>query len=524
MVGAEHRVNNGLQALNEALLRHARGQGPRLRELLAQLVQLACELTGAVYGALGVLHRDGSSLKDFVHMGVGEDQARAIGHLPEGKGLLGAVIREGRAIRVSDIARDPRSAGFPPHHPAMTSFLGVPLRIGQDVFGNFYLANKRGGGGFTEEDAGLLEKFSAQAALTVAYARQTEEEERRIFQALVEHAPHGIVYLPDDPGCAVFGNPAAERMLGRVTRANDPARTFDLCHPDGRPIPEDELPSTRALRDEAVINLEVVIRRRSGPVLPALLSAAPVRSEAGVKLGAVVIYEDITTLKEFENLRVQFMAIVAHDLRTPLQSLLLQIESLLKRTSSGAASVPVSALEAMKRNSQRIDFLIRDLLDASRIDAKRVVLHRKTVSVLDLAAALVGQIQGALGDHPVLLDVCGEPPPVSADPLRLEQILTNLLENAAKYSAEGMPIRIVVAASGEGVALSVEDHGHGIPPEEIPRLFDRYYRTSRAREQRRGLGLGLYIARGLVEAHGGRISIRSSPGLGSTFEVWLPRS
>lgn len=132
-------------------------------------------------------------------MGVSEDTPREIGHLPEGKGLLGAVIHEASTVRVPNIAADPRSAGFPASHPSMSSFLGVAFRIGEEVYGNFYVTDKQGGSAFTEEDVRVLERFSAQASLTVAYARQAEQEERRLFETVVKKVPHGIVYFPVDP-------------------------------------------------------------------------------------------------------------------------------------------------------------------------------------------------------------------------------------------------------------------------------------------------------------------------------------
>ncbi len=311
-------------------------------------------------------------------------------------------------------------------------------------------------------------------------------------------------------------------MLGRLTREDDPTRTYSLKYPDGRPLAVDELPSTRAFREEAVINVEVVIERHRGRVTPALVSAAPVRSESGVKLGAVVIFQDITALKQLQHLRQDFMALVAHDLRTPLQSVLLQLETIIQRATGGAASVPISALQLMKRNSQRLDRLVRDLLDASQVDSHGIRLDLVTVSLPQLASSIVSQVAGALGKHTVGVAVTGDPPAVLADPIRLEQVVTNLLENAAKYSDAATHIRILIEPAGRGTALAVEDHGPGIAPEELPRLFDRYFQTQRARAKRRGLGLGLFIAKGLVEAHGGTISAESVPGAGSTFRIWLP--
>ena len=271
-----------------------------------------------------------------------------------------------------------------------------------------------------------------------------------------------------------------------------------------------------------MINLEVIIERHQGRATPALLSAAPIRSEAGVKLGAVEIFQDITTLKQFQLLRQDFMALVAHDLRTPLQSVLLQLEGIMQRAIGGEASVPFSTLELMKRNSQRLDRLVSDLLDASQVNAHRIHLDLVPLKLPEHASNVVSQIEGVLGSHPITIAVIGETPPALADPLRLEQILTNLLENASKYSSDGTPIQITIGPCGHGAELAIKDCGPGIAPEDLPRLFDRYFQAQRARAKRRGLGLGLFIAKGLVEAHSGTLKVESVPGAGSTFRVWLP--
>jgi len=520
---AEAHVHQKLAALNEALFTPASDREPlSLRDVLLRLVELACEVVDARYGALGVLDRDGRKLKDFIFTGVDEETARAIGHLPAGGGLLGAVIREGRPIRVARIADDARSEGFPPGHPPMTSFVGVPLRVGAQGFGNFYLTDKRSGDAFTETDEHLLEKFSVQAALTVAYARQLEDEEQLLLQAVVEHAPYGLAYFPADRETEPFGNPAARRMLGAIRRADDPDATFELKYPDGRPMPLDALPVARALREGVVINLETVIERRDGKTFHGEISAAPVHSRNGARLGVVVVYQDISARKELERVREEFAAIVAHDLRTPLQSVLLQLDVLLRQATGGASTVSVATLQSMKKNGSRLERLTRDLLDASGIDAHRLVLDRHRVNAVEIVDALVTEIQGTLETHPVSVEVVGEPPMIDADRLRIEQVLTNLLENSNKYAAEGTPIRIAIAAKDRGVMISVEDQGPGIAREELPHLFDRYFQTRKARGARRGLGLGLYIARGLVEAHGGRITVESEPGRGSVFRIGLP--
>ncbi|MBI5543141.1 MAG: GAF domain-containing protein, partial [Deltaproteobacteria bacterium] len=516
----ETKARSGMRALAEVALE--RRSEPPLRELLRLLVGQACELIRARYGAMGVLNRERSELADFVTVGVSDEQAARIGHLPQGRGLLGEVIRQGRTLRMADLSRHPSSAGFPAHHPQMRSFLGVPLRLGQEVFGNFYLSEKEDGAEFTEDDARLLEAFSAQAALTVAYARDTGEQ-RRLLDAVLRQAPHGIVFF-GSPDVIAFSNAAARRLLG-LPREGPVRRSYRLLRPDGDPLPFVDYPGMRALGGETVESLEVKVARADGSELPAFVNAAPVRSETGVLLGAVVAYQDLTPFKELERVREEFSAVVAHDLRSPLQTMLLQLETLLRGALGGEeVRAPVETLQRMKRSGLRLQHLIGDLLDAARIEGGRVLLDPRPVQMPALVSGLVQQLEPALGAHPVRTFIDGSSGAVLADVVRIEQVLTNLVENAAKYSPEGALIEITVSEARGGATVAVRDRGAGIAAEDLPRLFDRYYQTSRARQKRSGLGLGLFIAKGLVEAHHGRLWVESVPGAGSTFYLWLPEA
>lgn len=228
--------------------------------------------------------------------------------------------------------------------------------------------------------------------------------------------------------------------------------------------------------------------------------------------------------EDVERLREEFAAVVAHDLRNPIQAILLQLQLLLRKAPEGPVMVTAPALQRLQRSGQRLARMVDDLLDATRIEASRLSLRRETVSLPDAVTALVERIRPTLGAHPIEITVDGEPPPVTADPTRLDQILTNLVENAAKYSPDTAKISIHVRAAAGGAEVSVQDLGPGIGPEELDRLFDRFYQSKRAREKKTGLGLGLYITKGLVEGHGGRLDVRSELGKGSTFAVWLPRA
>jgi signal transduction histidine kinase len=222
------------------------------------------------------------------------------------------------------------------------------------------------------------------------------------------------------------------------------------------------------------------------------------------------------------NLHDELAAVIAHDMRTPIAAILLQVEALLERAKlEDHVTVPTIALARMHHAGQRISRLAGDLLDVSRIELGRVALDRRELALRDAIDDLVAQLETAFPTRAITIVEDGQVPTVLVDPMRFDQIVTNLLENAAKYSTPGRPILVRIAGDGPGATVSVEDEGPVIPAADIPRLFDRFFQTRAARARKSGLGLGLYIAKGLVEAHGGRIWVDSLER-GNQFHVWLP--
>jgi signal transduction histidine kinase len=186
---------NGLLAANEAIMGHL-----ELPVVLRQIVRAACELVDARYGALGVINPDGDGLEQFVYEGIDDETAARIGSLPSGHGLLGALIDDPRPIRLSRIADDPRSVGFPAHHPPMDSFLGVPIKVRNSVFGNLYLTGRRHGN-FTESDEELVRAVAGTAAIAIENARLYDEARRREFwlQATTEVTQQLLSDSGEDP-------------------------------------------------------------------------------------------------------------------------------------------------------------------------------------------------------------------------------------------------------------------------------------------------------------------------------------
>lgn len=221
-------------------------------------------------------------------------------------------------------------------------------------------------------------------------------------------------------------------------------------------------------------------------------------------------------------LREEFAAVVAHDLRSPIHAILLQLDLLQKGARDAQVMVPESTLQKLHRSGERLADMVNDLLDAARIEAAQLRLMPQAISLAEAVPALVERIRPTLGTHPIEVRVEGRPPVASVDPSRLDQIFTNLIENAAKYSEEGAPILVRVRAAPGGAEVSVVDRGPGIASQDLGRLFDRFYQSARAREKKSGLGLGLYITKHLVDAHGGRVEVNSELGKGSTFSVWFP--
>lgn len=218
------------------------------------------------------------------------------------------------------------------------------------------------------------------------------------------------------------------------------------------------------------------------------------------------------------------LAVVAHDLRNPICAIRMDAEMLGAVLGAEAAPFARESLERIGRTAVRLDGLIQDLLDVSRIERGRVALElapHPPAALLARAAEELGSLAAA---HGVRLEVDpGEAPPVRADAARVLQIVGNLVGNAVKFTPRGGSVTLACAAEGDDrVRFSVADTGPGIAPEEVPHLFGAFWQAREA--DRRGLGLGLAIARGLVEAHGGRIWVETAPSRGATFLFTLPRS
>ncbi|MBI2864122.1 MAG: PAS domain S-box protein [Chloroflexi bacterium] len=383
-----------------------------------------------------------------------------------------------------------------------------------------------------QENAHLYERargINERLAVATIRARDlAEEAERRAddLNALVESVAEGVVIV-DPAGIVVNLNRAGRDVLGippeKWVKTIEELR-LDLRTPEGRPLAEDEWPIVRILRSETFAQQEVLYRRPDGGERHLLFAGSATRDDAGNILLTISVFRDITPIRDLERQREEFISVVAHDLRGALTAIRGYTDLLARPAFAHALPEQIrKALATIGANSRRMERMISDLLDVSRIEARQLALMRKEVDLLSLVQGAAQRTADIGAGHPVRLEAHGEIPPLEADPDRLEQVLTNLLSNAAKYSYPGTEIVVEVEARPGEALVSVTNQGKGVKPEDRDKLFTRFHRTRQAKEERvPGLGLGLYIAKGLVEAHGGRIWVESQPGKFATFRFTLP--
>ncbi|MGQ9675546.1 MAG: ATP-binding protein [Chloroflexota bacterium] len=339
-----------------------------------------------------------------------------------------------------------------------------------------------------------------------------------ISDGLVIFGPKGDVVRMNQPAELLLGLTEEEaRKLPFAERV----RREGMMTEEGQPIPIEELPAYRALRGEIVMGYRFMIRRPDGTALHLLTTAAPIRNAQGRVTGAVASLADVTQLVELIRLRDEITSTIAHDIRQPLTIIQGQAQVAERSLAADRLEPAKKSIGAIVTSAQRMNVMIEDLVDSVRLEAGRLELKRQPIDLGNFLRDLLQRSAASMDVGRVKLSVEEGIPRVSADPDRLERIVLNLVSNALKYSDPKTPVDIR-ASQKDGMALvAVQDRGVGIAPEDLPHIFERYYKPKGPRKKE-SIGLGLYISRILVEAHGGKAWAESQPGKGSTFYFTLP--
>ena len=279
---------------------------------------------------------------------------------------------------------------------------------------------------------------------------------------------------------------------------------------------------TRVETEGQVFDYELKLPELSGRWLR--VNAAVISNSAGEREGTILVFHDVTRLKQLERTREDFVANVSHELRTPLSLIKGYVETLL----DGARNDPAIAerfLKIIERNTQRLDLLIQDLLTISALESGRMKLNLQPVELRPLVEKIFSDLHSHAESRGVKLIIDLPELTAQADAHRLEQVLANLVDNAIKYGrAQG--IVIVGGRNGDDgdLEISVQDDGPGIPPEALDRVFERFYRVDKARSRDQGgTGLGLSIVKHIIQNHGGKVWAKSEPGKGTIFFFTLPK-
>jgi|GEM_PF-3583787 len=350
--------------------------------------------------------------------------------------------------------------------------------------------------------------------------QQQLQETRDLLEAVVDSLGCALVVV-DPTGHPRLANPAYRQLRADLAGAT----VEDL---DGRPLGVETLAEQRAARGEtytmAFTAVDTTGGRRWFEAIGRPLREAG-RGDAHVPhTGGVVAIRDMTD-RTLRRLQDEFLATASHELRNPITAIVMYA-GLLRRMAGASPSDRAShILDDLVLETRRLQLLVNDLMDIARLKSGHVPVSRQRV---DLSATLRRAVDLAryLGKgQAITVEIPEAPVRVDADPNRLEQVLVNLLENAVLHGngGGGAGIEVLLAPSEGGVAVTIRDHGHGISAEDLPRVFDRFFRSREStRRAAGGLGLGLHISKQLVAAQGGRLSVASREGDGAAFTVWLP--
>jgi signal transduction histidine kinase len=295
---------------------------------------------------------------------------------------------------------------------------------------------------------------------------------------------------------------------------------MESIHPEDRA--DVERRQEVVLRERREVHLEYRYFTPDGTLKWISVNVRPLLDIRGAMTGSLGTVLDITSLHDAQQRQEDLLNIVSHDLRIPLTVIQAHTEllraGLQQRHLDGAFIFNTSTIE---RNARRLNVMIQDLTDMARLESQRVALSVGAVNLQLYLPDLLARLHGSLPVQRVMVEITPNLPSVRADQNYLERILLNLLSNALKYSTADSPVRIQASRQSDEIIMAVHDQGSGIDPTDIPQLFDRFYRAKGERRAE-GIGLGLYITKLLVEAHGGRIWVESQLGKGSTFYVTLP--
>jgi PAS domain S-box-containing protein len=496
--------------------------GPGRDEGFDRLTRLAARLLGAPVSLLSLVDGERQWIKSAAGTVAGEPVP---GDLPLDRSVCRHVAGSGAVLSIADAAgeaRGPAAATLLEH--GMRSYAGVPLVSGGQAVGVLCVADTRPRRWHARRLDTLREL--AELAVTEIERRRAEHDlaaAERLFRALVEQSLVGIYVVQDD--AVRYASPRFRELIGAPPGWFDrPRHYLELVHPDDRDRVRENV--RRRLEGEiAALRYSFRVLRFDGETLHMEVhgSRMELESRPAVIGVAIDVTERVRAERDREHAvlaRDRFYAMMSHELRTPVSAIMLYDELLLSGVYDPLTDGQREALERSDRSARHLLDLINDLLDLSKLEAGRLETRVEEVEVAELVEGAVAELGPIAREQGCALELEVEtrPLPVTGDARRVRQILLNLLSNAVKFGA-GHPVQVRCGPCEGGIAVAVADHGPGIAPADLERIFEEFVQLG---DSEVGTGLGLAIARRLAELQGGSLTAESRPGEGSTFRLVLP--
>lgn len=491
-----------------------------LEKVLARIVRLAAELLASSAGLIAL--RESSGWRVASTYGI---RREFLAYLDP---LLADIPDHGEPARfaVPEVSRRLQRITQAASMGLLTG-VGLPMIARDEVVGVIFTFRSYRGG-FSGEDRNLLGAFASQAAIAVSNARLYTQvaEQKRHIDAVLEASADGIFIL--DPSyhftrfnraCSRLTGYPPEQVVGRPHaeiirwRELQPGLTFEEAEAGGWP-----------LSPRASLYVEGDLIRHGGDIVSVGITYAPSFSDEGQLLSVVANLRDISKFREAEELKATFISIISHELRTPVALIKGYVGTLRREDAHWDPGVVQNSLEVIEEEADHLAKLIDDLLEASRLQSGALSLSLSEVDLARLAQELVERFAVQSEKHQIRLNFPPDFPIIRGDEQRLSQVLSNLLSNAVKYATQGGAIEVSGRVRSEEVVVCVSDEGPGIAPEDRGRVFERFYRAAEAAKSSQGTGLGLFLAKSVVEAHGGSIWVDQAVERGARICFSLPRS
>jgi two-component system NtrC family sensor kinase len=468
-------------------------------EVLRTVVEEAVQLTGAEEGSLLLLDEESGELYMRASRNFDDDFASAF-RLHVRDSLAGQVIKTSKPILLDERSPQKIKTAYLVH-----SLIYVPLRVRGKTIGVLGVDNRKAGRALTHQDVTVMMAMADYAAIAIENAKlyYRTESERRKLETVIKDTQSGVIVVDPDHRVMLLNQTAREAFNIRgdyfersIAEVFDHSRLLEVIRSGAGPARREEV----EVEDGRIFSVQK-------------------SSINGV--GYSVVMHDITHLKDLDRIKSEFVTTVSHDLRSPLTAILGYVE-LIERAGP-LTSQQVDFVGRVRLSVEQIAELVSDLLDLGRIESGLDTSKERTPMAVLIHYAL-DNIRNRMEAKGLKLETSIQDglPFVYGDPIRLRQLVDNLLQNAMKYTPTSGVISVEAEAEDDQVIVRVVDTGPGIPPQDQPFLFDKFFRASNTPDDAPGTGLGLSIVKSIVDQHGGRIWVESELGQGATFTVVLP--